>query len=138
MVTVLEKRLSIQQVNFCTEYVKTGSAIDAYLSAYNTESRATASVEANKLLNKPYIIKYIDNLMSPIIVDAQINKQQQIEFIKQRINICIKSNDESSIIKYIDMLNKIYGYYKEPSSTNDNNKTILSALSTDDIKTLLE
>lgn len=130
-------QITQKQRNFCNEYVKSGSPVDAYIATYNTESRNVASVEANRLLNKTEVQSYIDELMKPIEYDAQINKQQQINFIKERISICIENNDESSVIKYTDMLNKIYGYYKDNSGDNKDNHNILNQLSVNDIKCFL-
>ena len=129
--------LTQKQINFCNEYVKTGSPLDAYISAYNTENRNVASVEANRLLNKGEIQKYIDDLMKPITYDAQINKIHQINFIKERINICINNNDENSIIKYTDMLNKIYGYYKDNGSNDKEPNKLLDKIDMDKVRVLI-
>lgn len=129
--------LTQKQINFCNEYVKTGSPLDAYISAYNTKNRNVASVEANRLLNKGEIQKYIDDLMKPITYDAQINKIHQINFIKERINICINNNDENSIIKYTDMLNKIYGYYKDNVSNDKDTNKILDNIDVDKVRVLI-
>lgn len=136
-VVFLENGLTQKQINFCNEYVKSGSPLDAYISAYNTENRNVASVEANRLLNKGEIQKYIDELMKPITYDAQINKFHQIKFIKERINICINNNDENSIIKYTDMLNKIYGYYKDNGSNDKDTNKILDKIDMDKVRVLI-
>lgn len=134
---VLGNQLTQKQRNFCTEYVKSGNITDAYLATYNTASPVIASREGSKLMAKPEIQEYIQTINEPLELDAQINKQQQIDFIKQRISICITNNDESSVIKYTDMLNKIYGYYKDNSGENKDNHNILNQLSVNDIKCFL-
>ena len=40
-------------------------------------------------------------------------RQQQIDFIKSRIAECIKKDDEQSLIRWNEQLNKIYALYKE-------------------------
>lgn len=129
--------LTQKQMNFCNEYVKCGSPLDAYLATYKTENRNVASVEANRLLNKADVQEYINELMKPIECDAQINKQKQIQFIKDRILVCINNNDESSVIKYTDMLNKIYGYYKENVSDNKETNKLLDSINIDKAKALI-
>ena len=136
-VIFLENGLTQKQINFCNAYVKTGSPLDAYLAAYKTENRNVASVEANRLLNKGEIQQYIDELMKPITYDAQINKFHQINFIKERINICINNNDENSIIKYTDMLNKIYGYYKDNGSNEKETNKLLDKIDMDKVRVLI-
>ena len=133
----MENGLTQKQINFCNAYVKTGSPLDAYISAYNTDNRNVASVEANRLLNKGQVQNYIDKLMKPITYDAQINKIHQINFIKERINICINNNDESSIIKYTDMLNKIYGYYKDNVSNDKETNKLLDKIDMDKVRVLI-
>ena len=53
----------------------------------------------------------------------------KIEFIEERIAICKEKEDENSIIRYTDMLNKLYSLYKEEANT-DNKENKLSDLDT--------
>ena len=62
-----------------------------------------------------------------LIQNKQISeREKQIKEIKQRIAICKQKEDEQSLIRYYDMLNKIYSLYKDteqeqkPESTMNN------------------
>lgn len=129
--------LTQKQMNFCQEYVKSGSITDAYLSTYDTTNPVTASREGSRLMQQNNIQEYILELNKPHEVDGIINKQKQIQFIKDRILVCINNNDESSVIKYTDMLNKIYGYYKENVSENKETNKLLDSINIDKARALI-
>lgn len=81
-----------------------------------------------------YIKKRLESLKKPIedaFTGQCINaRQQQIEFINERITICKDKGDEQSIIRYTDMLNKIFGVYQIPDDKPQDNKTTISKLDT--------
>lgn len=123
--------LTPKQEKFCQCIVSGMSGKDSYLSAYDTKCNAnTAYVEANKLLLREDIQKRIFTLRKPQEQAAQIKalsaRDKQIEFIQSRIDHCLSIGDEQSIIRYTDMLNKVYALYKEtetevkPESTVNN------------------
>ena len=128
--------LTIKQKNFADAYFSSGKVRQSYKAAYDCESDNTASIEGTKLLKNPKIQAYIQNLNKPIIENIQTHKLQQIDFIKDRISICIENNDESSTIKYTDMLNKIYGVYKEQDD-NITNKNVLDNLDISELHNIL-
>ena len=51
-------------------------------------------------------------------------RQQQIDFIQSRIEHCLKVDDEQSIIRYTDMLNKINALYKETEQEQKTESTV--------------
>jgi phage terminase small subunit len=123
--------LTPKQEKFCQCIVSGMSGKDSYLTAYDTKCNAnTAYTEANKLLLREDIQKHIFTLRKPVEQAAQIKalnaREQQIEFIQSRIQHCLSVDDEQSIIRYTDMLNKINALYKEteqeikPESTVNN------------------
>lgn len=109
--------LTPKQNKFC-EYIVAGlSGKESYLKAYDCKSESAASVESTKLLKRDDITAKITELRKPIINLAQnkaINeRQQQIDFIKSRIQECIKKDDEQALIRWNDQLNKILSLYRE-------------------------
>lgn len=113
-----------KQYKFCEYIVQGYNAKDAYLSAYqNNSNTKTAYNEGAKLLNRKDIQEEIEKLREPLKIQATsigISKlDEQINFIKSRIEICKINEDEQSIIRYTDMLNKIYGIYKDQPDTTD-------------------
>ena len=123
--------LTPKQEIFCQNIVSGMSGKDSYLSAYNTKCNDnTAYTEANKLLLREDIQTRIFALRKPQEQAAQIKalsaRDKQIEFIQSRIEHCLTTGDEQSIIRYTDMLNKINALYKDteqevkPESTVNN------------------
>ena len=133
--------LTPKQEKFCQCIVSGMSGKESYLTAYNTKCNDnTAYVEASKLMLREDIQKRIFTLRKPQEEAAQIQglnaRQQQIEFIQSRIEHCLQVDDEQSIIRYTDMLNKINALYKETeqetkpeSSVANLNSDVLKRLS---------
>lgn len=110
--------LTNKQLQFCKNIVAGMSNKDAYINAYDTKcSDNTAYSESYKLLLKEEVQQKIKALRKPIEDVEQITvinaRQQQIDFIKSRIQECIKKDDEQSLIRWNEQLNKIYALYKD-------------------------
>ena len=123
--------LTPKQEKFCQNIVSGMSGKDAYISAYDTNGNPNnAYVESSKLLLREDIQKKITTLRIPQERAAQIEgfnaRKEQINFIKSRIQECIKKEDENSLIRWNEQLNKIYALYKDteqetkPESTVNN------------------
>ena len=132
--------LTEKQRAFCRNIVSGMTNKDAYISAYNCNSDNAAWIESTKLLNRNDIQAEIKTLRKPIELKVQTQalnaRQQQIDFIQSRIEHCLKVEDEQSIIRYTDMLNKINALYKETeteqktdSSVNNLDTSVLKRLS---------
>lgn len=132
--------LTQKQEKFCECIVSGMSNIESYMTAYNSESKGSANVESTKLLQRDDILERIEELRKPIVTLVQtqaINaRQEQIEFIKNRIQICIAKDDETSVIRYTDMLNKLLALYKE-TETEQNKENPLETLDNDKLRRLL-
>lgn len=129
--------LTPKQEKFCQCIVSGMSGKDSYISAYDTNGNVNnAYVESSKLLLREDIQKRIQVLRKPQEQAAQIEginaRQQQIAEIKERIEICKQREDETSLIRYYDMLNKIYALYKE----TETEKTQDQAVNNLDVETL--
>lgn len=113
--------LTPKQEYFCRLVASGKDYTTAYLTAYDWNgSKAGAANEGLILANKPEVQQKIATLIKPLEVAAQketINaRKEQIEYIKRRITLCEQKEDEQSIIRYTDMLNKINALYKEAES----------------------
>lgn len=133
--------LTEKQKNFCRAIVAGNTTKDAYKSAYNTKCKdTTAYSEATKLLSDERIQEYITTISKPIeqlVIANNISaRDTQISFIKERIEICKTNEDESNIVKYTDMLNKIYGIYKEVD-TSKQEQTAVQNLDTESLIKLI-
>ena len=113
--------LTPKQEKFCENIASGKDGIESYMSAYNCNSRSAANVESTKLMKRDDITERITEIRKPIlnlVQNKQISeRQQQIDAIQNRIAICIDKGDETSLIRYYDMLNKIYALYKENEIT---------------------
>ena len=121
--------LTPKQEKFCQCIVSGMSGKDSYLTAYDTKcSDNTAYTESSKLLLREDIQKKIFTLRKPQEEAAKIQglnaRQSQIEAIQERIEICKAKEDETSLIRYYDMLNKIYALYKETETEQKPESTV--------------
>lgn len=121
--------LTPKQENFCRLVASGKDYTTAYLTAYDWNgSNAGAALEGTKLANKPEVQEKIKALLKPMEIAIQkdnVNaRKQQIDFIQERIAICREKEDEQSIIRYTDMLNKLYSLYKETEQEKEQDQTV--------------
>lgn len=122
--------LTPKQEKFCQNVASGMSYKDAYINSYDcTDTGRTALNEGSKLALRDDIQERIKTLMKPIQEAAKVQglnaREKQIKAIEDRIKKCIEKEDESSLIRYYDMLNKIYSLYRdaEEKENTDNNLT---------------
>lgn len=125
--------LTGKQRKFCECIVRGMTGIDSYMTAYDSNNKNVANVESTKLLKRDDITAYIQELYKPIKNHNEnmliSERQQQIDFIKSRIQECIKKDDEQSLIRWNEQLNRIYALYKE-TETEQKNDTKVNNLDT--------
>ena len=96
--------------------------------AYDCNSKSAANTESTKLLKRDDITARIAEIRKPVInllQNKQISeRQKQIKEIQERIEICKAKEDETSLIRYYDMLNKIYALYKETEQETKQESTV--------------
>ena len=120
--------LTIKQENFCNYIANGKNGIESYMAAYDCQSKHAANIESTKLLKRDDITERIKELRKPILNLYQnkviSERQKQIEEIEKRIEICKQKEDEQSLIRYYDMLNKIYALYKETETEQKPESTV--------------
>lgn len=131
--------LTIKQENFCNYIANGNNGTDSYMLAYDCNSRHSANIESTKLLKRDDITERIKELRKPIL-NLYTNKsiserEKQIEYIKKRIALCEEKDDEQSIIRYVDQLNKIMALYKE-TEQEQKPETIVNNIDLDTLKRL--
>lgn len=135
-------KLTDKENTFCMAICDGYSQRDAYVIAYNptTTKENSIDVMASRIANKDYIISRINELRerkNDTINYCDINdKNKRITFIWERINACLAKNDENNVVKYIDMLNKLAGDYKN-INVNENDIKPLSTMSNEDLSKLI-
>lgn len=132
--------LTQKQELFCNNVVSGMSYKDAYLNAYNTNCNDRVALnEGSKLALRDDIQERIKTLSKPLQRAAQVQglnkKQERIDFILERIEICKTKEDEQSIIRYTDMLNKIDNLYKDNEETKEKENS-MESLDTETLKRL--
>lgn len=131
-------RLTPKQEKFCECIVSGMDGTTAYKTAYDTKaSDKVCNNESRILLFRDDITERISELRKPLINHAQNTayneRENQIQEIKERIAICKANGDENSLIRYYDMLNKIYGVYKE-TPTQQKDENALESLNADTLR----
>lgn len=132
--------LTQKQEKFCHCIVSGMTAKDSYLTAYDGKSEKAAEIESTKLMKRDEIVERIAELNKPIINLVQSQaitaRQERIEFILERIEICKQKDDENSLIRWNDQLNKILALYKE-SDQDTSKENPLETLDKDKLRRLL-
>ena len=121
--------LTPKQENFCRLIASGKDYVTAYKSSYDWNGSDNGAYnEAMKLANREDIQAKIATLRKPIEIAIQgetiTARQKQIDEIQKRIEICKAKEDENSLIRYMDMLNKIYSLYKETETETQNDNKL--------------
>lgn len=107
--------LTPKQERFCQEIVSGKDGIESYMSAYDCQSKASASVESSKLLRRDDITERITELRKPLINLAQNEAINEFEKLKRlawkQIDECQAKEDNAAIPRYMDIIAKLNGYY---------------------------
>lgn len=127
--------LTPKQERFCQCVASGMSYKDAYINAYDCKDTGrTALNEGSKLALRDDIQERIKTLIKPIQKAAQVQglnaREEQLQFITDRIKVCQEKEDEQSLIRWMDMKNKLLQLYSEPEEKKDNDNN-LSNLNTD-------
>ena len=132
--------LTEKQRRFCEEYIRNGGiGVEAYLTAYDSNSRTSATIEASRLLDNAEIIKYLDKLRKPIekAVKRKILNEREYKkkLIQERIDECVERGDDAAIARYIEIWNKMDGEYVNINKDITDHDAVVKDL---DIATLLQ
>lgn len=108
--------LTQKQMAFCEEYTRNGgNGTQAYLTAYDSNSKTVAGIEASRLLDKPDIQAYLMKLRKPIekAVKRKIINEREYKkkLIQERIDECVERGDDAAIARYLEIWNKMDGEY---------------------------
>lgn len=127
---------------FCMAIADGYTQFDAYKIAYEpkTDNRASIDSAASRTARKEDVKARISELRTRKADQHNYNdindKNKRITFIWERINACLAKNDENNVVKYIDMLNKLAGDYKN-INVNENDVKPLSTMSNEDLNKLI-
>ena len=108
--------LTPKQEKFCQCIVSGMSAKDSYIESYDTNANDRVIYnESTKLLKRDDITERIKELRKPLENHAQntfiTEREKKKNIIWQRIEACIESGDDTSVARYMDILNKMDAEY---------------------------
>ena len=129
--------ISQKMKNFCYAYMRTGSAMEAYLEAYDTTNEAVARDEGSKLLRRDDITEFLNKINQPTINKIQNEREKKRKILWKGIERCIEKEDESGAARYMDILNKMDAEYVNINRNIDDSSEKLSNLNTDQLKQLI-
>lgn len=128
--------LTEKMKRFAREYYSNGgNGTEAYITAYDTDNRVTASRESHELLKRDDITEYIKTLNIPQEKQAISDRQKKLDILWTELENARKQNDHTAVARYLDILNKMQGEYKEQTTVNDN-KTVVNTLDIETLKAL--
>ena len=135
------RQLTQKQENFCNALISGMTVKDAYYHAYDTNcSEQVAYNEGSKLLKNERIQARLEVLRKPLelhAVTATISEREKIKTILwDRLNIAIANNDDSSIIKYTDQINRMNHEYINTNINLDGNTNNMVDLDIDTLRKL--
>ena len=120
---------------FCCEYVANGgNGTQAYLTAYNSNSDAAASIEASKLLNREDIKEYITALNKPMREKAISERDKKRSWLWSMIENAPNDNDK---LRAMDILNRMDSEYQNININENRNAPDLSKLDITALKDLV-
>lgn len=130
--------LTQKMKNFCHAYARTSNATDAYMEAYDTQSRENALRQGSKLLQREDITEYLAKINQPTINQITNEREKKRQIIWQRIEICVEKGDETAIARYMDILNKMDAEYVNINRNIDDSTEKLSGLDIEQLKAIID
>ena len=128
--------LTEKMKSFVREYVKNGyNGTKAYMAVYNSQNEQVASNESAVLLKRDDVREYYNYLVKPLEKQAISDRQKKLDILWTELENARKQNDHTAVARYLDILNKMQGEYKEQTTVNDN-KTVVNTLDIETLKAL--
>lgn len=107
-------RVTEKNKAFLDEYLSNGfNKILAYQTVYHDVTYTTAKRESTKLLQKPTVAKLLKEKQSEMAEKQIIKREEVILKLKQLIERCVGDDDRPNLLKAIDQVNKMCGYFKD-------------------------
>lgn len=135
-------KLTPKQEKFCQCIVSGMSGKDSYLAAYDCKSERTAYNESNVLLQRDDITERINELLIPVknhaVNTAITEREKKKNLIWERIEYCVSVGDDTSVARYMDILNKMDSEYININRNIDDKPAEITNLDTDKLLRLID
>lgn len=96
---------------FALEYCFTGRVKESYIKAWPDGSSIQAQARGWRMLDDPEVQAVIKEEMVAMEKHYRINKGYIIKEIQELMARCLEDDDRSTMVKCLDMLNKMSGSY---------------------------
>jgi hypothetical protein len=101
------------QKQFCLTWLKNGqNTTSAYLAVYKNVKLTTAESYGCTLLKAPKIQLFLRPYLDAIRERQSINLEENIETLKRTVKSCETNGDSMGLLRALDILNRIGGFYK--------------------------
>ena len=129
--------LTEKMKQFAREYYNNGgNGTEAYLVAYDTDSRTTASREAWVLLQRDDMKQYIEALNLPSEIKAISEREKKRQFLWNVIQN--ENEDMNNRLRSMDLLNKMDSEYQNININKNEDIVTLDNLDLNALKSLSE
>ncbi|HEX7386256.1 MAG TPA: terminase small subunit [Castellaniella sp.] len=107
--------LTQKQEAFCTEYIETGNASEAYRRAYSASkmSPGSVNVRASQMLSNRKIAVRLQELRKPVVEAAQMTLEGHLQRLEELSIAAEKAEQYGPAIKAEESRGKAAGFYKE-------------------------
>ena len=119
--------LTKQDELFISEYFNNGfNATRAYETVFKPKVKASAKFCAYKLMNKSIIKKEVEKLWDEVKELNIIRKEETVMALKTLMDNAIEREDNQTLLKTIDIINKMSGAYTLQIDASIANNIILT------------
>lgn len=106
------KPLNAKQAEFCKLYAESGSAMQSYMKAYDTQNTGSAATMATRLLEKPHIQRRISEIQQYASELAGVDCAFVLEGFVDMFEKW-KDKDPTAAIRALENIGKHVGFYRE-------------------------
>lgn len=117
-------------------YINGGNGTEAYLAAYDTTNRVTASRQSFDLLKREDINQYIRTLNIQQENKAISEREKKRQILWDGIEKCTASGDHAAVARYMDILNKMDSEYININKTIEESQTNITSIDSDTLRRL--
>lgn len=135
--------LSFKEKMYADGILEGKTQYQSFMDAYNpkTENRQSIDSMANHVKNRERVKNYLEKVKQRVELRQKYGLSMSIEdrkeLIYERIDACMEKGDDAAVARYMDLLNKMEQSYVNITKNIDEKDNNISALSTDELKKLI-
>lgn len=143
MPKIPDGELTFKERMFADGILEGKTQYQSFIDAYDVKTKKRSSIDcmASNIKNKERVKNYIESVKKRVEMRKKyglsLDIEDRKELIYERINACMEKGDDTSVARYMDLLNKMEQSYVNINKNIDEKDTNISALSTDELKKLV-